>query len=76
MPRKIKCPYCGSDSIAKIQYGYPNWTDSLQNDIDHGKITLGGCCREIDDPDKHCNSCNKDFHSNSVREKQHRKANE
>ena len=76
MSGKIKCPYCGSNSIAKIQYGLPNFSESLQNDIDEGKITLGGCCEEIDDPDKHCNSCNKDFLSSSAKQKQYRAAEE
>jgi len=69
--RKIKCPYCSSNFIAKIQYGYPNFSESLQNEIDEGKIILGGCCEEIGAPDKHCNNCNKNFLSNSAKDKHH-----
>lgn len=70
--KKIKCPYCGSNNIAKILHGLPTFSKKLDEDIKWGKVVLGGCCVTDDDPDKHCNSCNKDFHSKSAKQKQHR----
>ncbi len=74
--KKIKCQYCGSTNIAKILYGLPAFSSKLDEDLKMGKVVLGGCCVTDDDPDRHCNNCNKDFHSNSSKQKQHRKAKE
>ena len=67
---QIKCPYCGSTSTARILYGMPAFSNELQEKLDKGKITLGGCC--IDsvsvngeyiqiDPARQCNDCGKEF---------------
>ncbi len=66
----IKCPRCGSRDTARILYGYPAFSDELQEKLDAGEITLGGCCiRMINvngklvqwQPSRHCNHCRKDF---------------
>jgi len=58
---KTKCPSCGSTNIARILYGYPLFSDKLDKDLKSGKVVLGGCCRLVDDPDRHCNDCEKRF---------------
>ena len=52
-----KCRECGSDSIARIQYGYPNYTPELEKKILEGQVTLGGCCQEYDAPAWECVEC-------------------
>lgn len=67
---QIKCPRCGSKDTARILYGYPLFSDELEEKMDAGKIVLGGCrinCinvngREVQwQPTRHCNHCKKDF---------------
>ena len=57
MPRRAtyKCPNCDSKAIVPIVYGYPGF--ELFEDSKIGKVELGGCCMEIDAPDRHCNDC-------------------
>jgi hypothetical protein len=52
-----KCPECGSDKIAYIMYGLPNYSPSLQQEIRENKIVLGGCCITDDDPAWKCVDC-------------------
>lgn len=59
--KKITCPFCGSTNVAEILYGLPVFSDKLDEDIKRGKVVLGGCCISNNDPDNHCNNCNKDF---------------
>ena len=52
------CPKCNSTNIAKIQFGYPAYSDELQKNLDDGKVVLDGCViNEEFCPDKHCNIC-------------------
>lgn len=53
-----KCPVCGSTKIAEIVYGLPNF-ESVRDDLDSGKIFLGGCCVNLDgsDPKWKCADC-------------------
>ncbi|MCP8467355.1 hypothetical protein NK553_25720 [Pseudomonas sp. ZM23] len=37
------CPVCGGLRIAEIIYGYPDFTETLERDIDQGRVVLGGC---------------------------------
>jgi hypothetical protein len=57
MPRRgtYKCPNCDSKDIVSIVYGYPG--PELFEESDLGKVKLGGCCMEIDAPDRHCKDC-------------------
>lgn len=67
---QIKCPFCGSKNTARIIYGYPLLNESMQQKLDHGKISLGGCCVSSipvngkpvrTDPSRICNTCKKRF---------------
>jgi len=53
-----RCPECGSDKIADILYGLPDFSVGLQNELESGRIALGGCCVTGNDPAWQCNSCN------------------
>lgn len=41
--RPNSCPVCGGLRIAEILYGYPDFTEALELDIDRGRVVLGGC---------------------------------
>ena len=56
MTDELICPECKSKSIALIFWGYPNM-DSIQNELDRGEITLGGCMISDNDPKWECNEC-------------------
>ena len=69
---QIKCPHCGSIDTARYIYGYPAFSEEMQQKLDAGKWILGGCCingAEINGqfvdtmPARHCNKCKKDFAS-------------
>ncbi len=56
--RKPKtCPKCGASTIAEILYGYPLFSE-IQDDLDAGKIVLGGCCISPYSPKWQCTTCN------------------
>ena len=55
--KPAKCPVCGSDKIASIQYGYPAFSPELQADMAAGRVVLGGCCITGDDPAWKCIDC-------------------
>ncbi|MCX7877331.1 MAG: hypothetical protein N2510_01680 [Ignavibacteria bacterium] len=57
----LKCPFCGSENLARIIYGLPNFNEKMKKDIDKGKIILGGCCISDFDPHWHCNNCKRYF---------------
>ena len=44
------CPVCGSKRIASIMYGYPLFSEELEQKLEAGEIALGGCCISGDDP--------------------------
>ena len=52
-----KCPSCGSTRIADIMYGLPAFSTELENNLNSGKIVLGGCCVSGDDPRWQCADC-------------------
>ena len=67
---QIKFPVCGSRNKARIIYGLPLFNEHLQEKLETGKISLGGCCidsvsvngeRVRTDPTRVCNDCNKEF---------------
>ena len=51
------CPACGSKRIAAYLYGMPVFSEELKNNLDKGKIILGGCCISEDDPAFKCLEC-------------------
>ena len=67
---RIKCPFCGSKNTARIQYGYPFFSEELQQQLDEGSVKLGGCVINTvvvngehiqTDPGRYCNDCKKNF---------------
>ena len=56
-----RCPKCGSENIARIIWGDPVFYDGLIQDIDEGRVHIGGCCVTGDDPEWHCNDCEEEF---------------
>lgn len=60
---KIPCPNCASSNTCRIMYGMPTYTDKLNDDLEAGRIHLGGCILTDNDPNRHCNDCEVDFDS-------------
>ncbi len=67
---RVKCPFCGSKNTARIQYGYPLFSEELQQQLDEGSVKLGGCVINTvvvngehiqTDPGMYCNDCKKNF---------------
>lgn len=52
-----KCPPCRSTRIVNIMYGLPAFSKKLEDDLNSGKIVLGGCCVSDDDPRWQCLDC-------------------
>ncbi len=59
--KRPKCPQCGSSNVAEILWGMPVLTEELERELNEGRIVLGGCCVDVDDPDWHCNDCECEF---------------
>ena len=57
-----KCPACGSNHVADILYGLPDFSDELCAELDAGKTVLGGCCLTGDDPEWRCVDCEMDVY--------------
>ena len=57
-----KCPNCKSKNVVPIMYGYPGL--GAVQDSDEGKVHLGGCIVDIDNPKWHCNDCEHDWNTN------------
>ena len=53
--RKFVCPACGLKTGLDILYGFPA-PDAIES-VETGDLILGGCCREIDAPDRQCGQC-------------------
>jgi|GEM_PF-6541450 len=61
----MKCPQCGSDWIAEILYGFPDFNnEQFQQDHASGKIALGGCVvmEGVEQPTRRCNDCNHEWY--------------
>lgn len=54
--KPAKCPRCGSKKIARILYGMPDF-NMIKEDLEAGKIVLGGCCVSDSDPSWQCVEC-------------------
>jgi len=57
----VCCPFCGSDDVARYQYGLPVMSKDLEERMAAGKIVLGGCCITPFDPSHKCNECGKSW---------------
>jgi len=55
--QQIVCPKCDSSNVAKILYGFPAWSDELEEKLGSGVIALGGCIVSSDNPVFKCNEC-------------------
>ena len=55
--KPAKCPVCGASPVASILYGMPAFNQELEQKMEEGRITLGGCCIEIDGPVWECSHC-------------------
>lgn len=57
-----KCPSCGELPMASILYGYGEMDSALEQKIKEGRISLGGCCEELDGPVWECIHCGLKVH--------------
>jgi rubrerythrin len=51
------CPMCGSERVAEIPYGLPDFSEELERALDAGEVVLGGCVVTGDDPSWRCVEC-------------------
>ena len=56
---KRECPSCKSNNVVPIMYGYPG--SGAVEDSEKGKVHLGGCIVDIDNPKWHCNDYEHDW---------------
>ena len=56
---KIVCSDCGSTNVVTIMYGYPG--PGAVHDSEEGKVHLGGCIVDVDNPKWHCKDCERDW---------------
>ena len=62
---KLSCPNCSSSNTCHILYGLSDYTPELEKRLEAGKVSLGGCTIEEDNPNRHCNNCEIDFDTNA-----------
>ena len=56
----MKCPQClKSESIIPILYGMP--THKLMKEVHEGKLYIGGCALDDNEPTHYCTACNIKF---------------
>lgn len=55
------CPFCGSEHIARIQWGRPIWNSELERKLRKKEVVLGGCMISADCKKWECNDCGKRF---------------
>jgi hypothetical protein len=55
--RQKACPSCGSTRVARILYGEPMGSASLEADLEAGRVVLGGCLVADDSPRYRCADC-------------------
>lgn len=53
--RKYRCPQCHQKTGVDILYGLPSYDPELLEE--RGEIVLGGCCIDLDAPERHCTTC-------------------
>jgi hypothetical protein len=49
------CPRCGSRDSVRIVFGYPS--PELFEEARQGKVALGGCLIDVDNPTRECRAC-------------------
>ena len=54
----MKCPECGSSSVAEILWGYILDVEPISGELERGEFVLGGCLVSDHDPKWECNDCN------------------
>jgi hypothetical protein len=56
--RKPKyCPSCRHTPVADIVYGLVSLDEELNQQLEAGLVTLGGCCVSDNDPAWECSQC-------------------
>lgn len=60
-PEPNTCPSCDSIDVAKYLYGYVALDDELEQQLEEGKIILGGCSISDDAPEYCCNVCGNEW---------------
>lgn len=55
--RKLECPSCGSEQVAKYLYGFHKITGAIERDVEAGRIMLGGVSDKENPPKWYCNDC-------------------
>lgn len=56
------CPTCGAKPVARIERGYPLFTPKLAEDLEAGRVILGGCVMTGDDPFWQCTQCGQEIY--------------
>ncbi len=57
LARKVECPSCGGENIAKYLYGISKVTSAIEHDFEAGRAVLGGGVAKKDSPKWYCNDC-------------------
>ena len=63
MASRYKCPRCESRDTSRILYGLIDLNEKLDRDLERGNIHFGGSEASENDPNRHCNGCEHDFHT-------------
>jgi hypothetical protein len=58
-----RCPVCKHSPVATIRYGFVDYTFELENEINAGRVALGGCVIRLDgsQPKWKCTNCDSEF---------------
>lgn len=54
-PRKYICPSCRQKTGVDILYGMP--TELAFEMAGRGEVALGGCCVDLEGPERECTAC-------------------
>ena len=54
-PRKYICPNCREKAGVDILYGMP--TELAFEMAGRGEVVLGGCCVDLEGPERECTAC-------------------
>lgn len=54
-PKKYICPACKAKTGVEILYGMP--TEEAFESANRNELVLGGCCAELDAPERKCTEC-------------------
>ncbi len=63
---KVTCPSCASTNTCRIVYGMVAFDESLNADLEAGRLHLAGCGISENAPDRHCNDCETDFNTGAL----------